>query len=55
MKKKNEDMTPEEQYKADLEKARRDSRQAIIFTLVAIAINIFNMIKILIEAYQQVR
>lgn len=48
--KKYKDMSPEEQYKENLRRAKRDSRQAIFFALAAIAINIINVIRAFLKA-----
>lgn len=48
--KKYEDMSPEEEYKENLRRAKRDSRQAIIFAVAAIVINIINIIRAFLKA-----
>lgn len=48
--KKYEDMSPEEQYKENLRRAKRDSRQARLFALTAIVISIVNIIRAFLKA-----
>lgn len=50
--KRYKDMTPDEQYEENLRRAKRDSRQARVISLAAIAVSAVNIIRAFLKALE---